>query len=149
MLTSRSWQSIIFQTKNRPAPTWKRYSPRLKIRRNLLDGERMRGKGVYFEKNKSQKKRNLFKRALPIDMEKLGSFFISGQVFIPESQLFFPYSVTREINEKKVRYKLEKIRLLTDYLEDLKSAHLSFQYSKKALQTYPLKYYLFLVNLHP
>ena len=75
----------------------------------------IRSPGVYFEKNKSQKKRNLFKRALPIDMEKLGSFFISGQVFIPESQLFFPYSVTREINEKKVRVPNWNKKHITSY----------------------------------
>jgi DNA-directed RNA polymerase subunit beta len=75
----------------------------------------IRSPGVYFEKNKSQKKRNLFKRALPIDMEKLGSFFISGQVFIPESQLFFPYAVTREINEKKVRVPNWNKKHITSY----------------------------------
>ena len=75
----------------------------------------IRSPGVYFEKNKSQKKRNLFKRALPIDMEKLGSFFISGQVFMPESRLFFPYPVTREINDRKVRVPNWNKKHITSY----------------------------------
>jgi DNA-directed RNA polymerase subunit beta len=65
----------------------------------------IRSPGVYFERNRNQKKRNQFKRKLSTDINKLHSFIPSGEAFISELDLFFPTPVTtidRRTNEKKV-----------------------------------------------
>ena len=51
----------------------------------------IRSPGVYFEKNKTQKPRNQFKRKLSTDIDKLRSFIPSGEAFISEFDLFFPH----------------------------------------------------------
>ena len=53
----------------------------------------IRSPGVYFEKNKNQKKRNQFKRKLSTDINKLRSFLPSGEAFISEFDLFFPIPI--------------------------------------------------------
>jgi DNA-directed RNA polymerase subunit beta len=50
----------------------------------------IRSPGIYFEKNKTQKPKNQFKRKLSTDITKLRSFIPSGEAFISESDLFFP-----------------------------------------------------------
>ena len=50
----------------------------------------IRSPGVYFEKNKNQKKRKQFKRKLSTDINKLRSFLPAGEAFISEFDLFFP-----------------------------------------------------------
>lgn len=65
----------------------------------------IRSPGVYFERNRNQKKRNQFKRKLSTDTNKLRSFLPSGEAFISEFDLFFPTPVTtidRRTNKKKV-----------------------------------------------
>ena len=65
----------------------------------------IRSPGVYFERNRNQKKRNQFKRKLSTDINKLRSFLPSGEAFISEFDLFFPTPVTtidRRTNKKKV-----------------------------------------------
>jgi DNA-directed RNA polymerase subunit beta len=65
----------------------------------------IRSPGVYFERNRNQKKRNQFKRKLSTDINKLRSFIPSGEAFISELDLFFPTPVTtidRRTNKKKV-----------------------------------------------
>ena len=52
----------------------------------------IRSPGVYFEKNKNQKTRKLFKRKLSTDINKLRSFLPSGEAFISELDLFFSIS---------------------------------------------------------
>lgn len=54
----------------------------------------IRSPGVYFEKNKNQKKRKQFKRKLSTDINKLRSFLPSGEAFISEFDLFFPIPKT-------------------------------------------------------
>jgi DNA-directed RNA polymerase subunit beta len=54
----------------------------------------IRSPGVYFERNRNQKKRNQFKRKLQTDINKLRSFLPSGEAFISEHDLFFPTPVT-------------------------------------------------------
>jgi DNA-directed RNA polymerase subunit beta len=49
----------------------------------------IRSPGVYFEKNKNQKKRNQFKRKLSTDISNLRSFLPSGEACISEFDLFF------------------------------------------------------------
>lgn len=51
----------------------------------------IRSPGVYFEKNKNQKPKNLFKRRLSTDINKLRLFVPSGEAFISEFDLFFSY----------------------------------------------------------
>jgi DNA-directed RNA polymerase subunit beta len=65
----------------------------------------IRSPGVYFERNRNQKKRNQFRRKLSTDINKLRSFIPSGEAFISELDLFFPTPVTtieRRTNKKKV-----------------------------------------------
>jgi DNA-directed RNA polymerase subunit beta len=50
----------------------------------------IRSPGVYFERNRNQKKRNQFKRKLSTDINKLRSFIPSGEAFLSELDLFFP-----------------------------------------------------------
>ena len=50
----------------------------------------IRSPGVYFERNRNQKKRNQFKRKLSTDMSKLRSFLPSGEAFLSEFDLFTP-----------------------------------------------------------
>lgn len=50
----------------------------------------IRSPGIYFEKNKNQKTKNLFKRKLSTDIDKLRSFIPAGEAFISEFDLFFP-----------------------------------------------------------
>ena len=50
----------------------------------------IRSPGVYFEKNKTQRTFNPFKRKLLTNLNKLGSFLPSGEVFLSESALYFP-----------------------------------------------------------
>ena len=65
----------------------------------------IRSPGVYFERNRNQKKRNQFKRKLSTDINKLRAFLPSGEASISELDLFFPTPVTtidRRTNKKKV-----------------------------------------------
>jgi DNA-directed RNA polymerase subunit beta len=65
----------------------------------------IRSPGVYFERNRNQKKRNQFKRKLSTDITKLRAFLPSGEAFISELDLFFPIPVTtidRRTNKQKV-----------------------------------------------
>jgi len=50
----------------------------------------IRSPGVYFERNRNQKKRNQFKRKLSTDISKLRSFLPSGEAFLSEFDLFTP-----------------------------------------------------------
>ena len=50
----------------------------------------IRSPGVYFEKNKNQKARTLFKRKLSTDINKLRAFIPAGEAFISELDLFSP-----------------------------------------------------------
>jgi len=50
----------------------------------------IRSPGVYFEKNKNQKRKNQFNRKLSADIEKLRSFIPSGESFFSEFDLFYP-----------------------------------------------------------
>ena len=49
----------------------------------------IRSPGVYFEKNKTQRTFNPFKRKLSTNINKLRSFIPSGEAFLSESNLFF------------------------------------------------------------
>ena len=63
----------------------------------------IRSPGVYFEKNKSQRPKNLFKRKFSTDINKLRVFAPSGEAFISEFDLFFSYpsSLYDPIKKKK------------------------------------------------
>jgi DNA-directed RNA polymerase subunit beta len=58
----------------------------------------IRSPGIYFEKNKNQKKRKYIKRELSTDLNKLKSFVPLGEPFISEQILsFFPKSYNQSI----------------------------------------------------
>ena len=54
----------------------------------------IRSPGIYFEKNKNLKSQTKFRRKLSTDINKLRKFLPSGEVFISESDLFFPIPIT-------------------------------------------------------
>ena len=95
----------------------------------------IRSPGVYFEKNKNQKKRKQFKRKLSTDINKLRSFLPAGEAFISEFDLFFPVpkmtydTITRE---KKIlpQWKSSSIyKYSIRYLQQ-KEKHSSFYFLK-------------------
>jgi DNA-directed RNA polymerase beta subunit len=54
----------------------------------------IRSPGIYFEKNKNQKRQNQFRRKLSTDVNKLRTFLPSGEAFISEFDLFFSIPIT-------------------------------------------------------
>merc|ERR1712127_1122692 len=56
----------------------------------------VRSPGIYFEKNKNQKKRKKVKRFLSTDINKLRSFVPIGEPFLSEQILFFPKNLKNE-----------------------------------------------------
>ena len=50
----------------------------------------IRSPGIYFEKNKNQKRKNKFNRKISTDIQKLRSFTPSGQSFFSQFDLCFP-----------------------------------------------------------
>ena len=58
----------------------------------------IRSPGIYFEKNKNQKKRKTIKRKLPTDIHKLRDFIPLGEPFISEQILtFFPNTYNQSL----------------------------------------------------
>ena len=76
----------------------------------LIVSQIIRSPGVYFERNKNQKKQRQFKRKLSTDIGKLRSFLPSGEACISDSYLFFPipilqtYIVKGVIKTKSIPY---------------------------------------------
>ena len=63
----------------------------------------IRSPGIYFEKNKNQKKQKQFRRKLSTDINKLRMFLPSGEAFLSEFDLFFsvPTTTYDKIKRKK------------------------------------------------
>lgn len=83
----------------------------------------IRSPGVYFERNRNQKKRNQFKRKLSTDIHKLRSFLPSGEAFISEFDLFFPtpiITIDRRTSKKKVIPHWKKTSLFSYSINFLK-----------------------------
>ena len=67
----------------------------------------IRSPGIYFEKNKNQKKRKLIKRKLSSDINKLGQFIPLGEPFVSEQTLsFFP----RRYNQSLFQYSFSELK---------------------------------------
>ncbi len=94
----------------------------------------IRSPGVYFEKNKNQKPRNLFKRKLSTDINKLRSFIPSGEAFISELDLFFPLPLPTYDPIKKQKKIVPHWQANSIY-------YYSIKYLKKS-QSAPLFYFL-------
>jgi DNA-directed RNA polymerase subunit beta len=54
----------------------------------------IRSPGIYFEKNKNQKRQNPFRRKISTDIHKLRRFIPAGEAFISEFNLFFATPIT-------------------------------------------------------
>ena len=67
----------------------------------IIVSQIIRSPGVYFERNKNQKKQRQFKRKLSTEISKLRSFLPSGEAFISESELFFSTPVQKIVTVKK------------------------------------------------
>ena len=67
----------------------------------------IRSPGIYFEKNKNQKKRKLIKRKLSSDINKLGQFIPLGEPFVSEQILsFFP----KRYNQSLFQYSFTELK---------------------------------------
>nr|YP_010448039.1 RNA polymerase beta subunit [Nitzschia dubiiformis]UTQ75520.1 RNA polymerase beta subunit [Nitzschia dubiiformis] len=69
----------------------------------------IRSPGIYFEKNKTQKTQNQFKRKFSTDINKLRSFLPAGEAFISEFELFF--SASRN-NNSIYHYSIKHLKIL-------------------------------------
>jgi DNA-directed RNA polymerase subunit beta len=63
----------------------------------------IRSPGIYFERNKTIKTRNQFKRKLPTDIEKLRSFLPFGVAFFSEFDLFSAIPTKKLTKSKKTK----------------------------------------------
>lgn len=79
----------------------------------------IRSPGIYFEKNKNQRSRTRFKRKLSGDIKKLRSFIISGDVFVEESNIFFPYPITNK-EDQTIIANWNKVNIINYSLNYLK-----------------------------
>ena len=67
----------------------------------------IRSPGIYFEKNKNQKKRKLIKRKVSSDINKLGHFIPLGEPFVSEQILsFFP----KRYNQSLFQYSFNELK---------------------------------------
>lgn len=97
----------------------------------------IRSPGVYFEKTKHQKVKTQFKRKLSTDTNKLRSFIPSGEAFISELDLFFPFPTVRY---KRVDFKLplflrEKKKEIFPYWRHNSIYYYSINYLRKTEQS--------------
>ena len=67
----------------------------------IIVSQILRSPGVYFDKNKNQKKQRQFRRKLSTEVSKLRSFLPSGEAFISEFELFFCRPVEKLVMVKK------------------------------------------------
>jgi DNA-directed RNA polymerase subunit beta len=77
----------------------------------IIVSQIIRSPGVYFERNKNQKKQRQFKRKLSTEISKLRSFLPSGEAFISESELFFSTPVQKIVTVKKKK----KIKMIPSW----------------------------------
>ena len=97
----------------------------------------IRSPGVYFEKSKHQKVKTQFKRKLSTDINKLRSFIPSGEAFISELDLFFPFP---KVKYKRVDSKLpllsrEKKKEILPYWRRNSLYYYSINYLRKTEQS--------------
>ena len=100
----------------------------------------IRSPGVYFEKNKNQKTRNLFQRKLSNDIEKLRSFIPSGEAFISEFDLFFPVP-------KSTYDPIKDRKKIVSHWRNNSIYYYSLEYLKN-LETTPSFYFLYCFKLY-
>ena len=99
----------------------------------------IRSPGIYFEKNKNQKRQNQFRRKISTDIHKLRTFLPSGVAFISHFNLFFATSITKynkKTDQKKFNSKLTKNSIYKYSIKYLKSV-------TKNSSTFFLEYFRF------
>lgn len=69
----------------------------------------IRSPGVYFEKNKHQKKKNKIRRLIPSEINKLKSFIPPGEILSTESRLYF---LNPTFRKKLITDKKKKVRFI-------------------------------------
>lgn len=97
----------------------------------------IRSPGVYFEKTKHQKVKTQFKRKLSTDINKLRSFIPSGEAFISELDLFFPFPTVRykRIDFKIPSFLREKKKDIFPYWRQNSIYYYSINYLRKTEQS--------------
>nr|YP_009497353.1 RNA polymerase beta subunit [Biddulphia biddulphiana]AWT40066.1 RNA polymerase beta subunit [Biddulphia biddulphiana] len=95
----------------------------------------IRSPGIYFEKNKNQKKFARFKRKFSSDFSNLRSFIISGNIMFSQFMVFLPYRepIKVEVSEKNEILRKEDIITITvglGFIPNWKKINI-FQYSFK------------------
>ena len=84
----------------------------------------IRSPGIYFEKNKNQKRQNQFRRKISTDINKLRTFLPSGEAFVSEFDLFFSTPITTYDKIKRQK------KLIPNW-----NKNLIYYYSIKSLKT--------------
>ena len=86
----------------------------------------IRSPGIYFEKNKNQKKRKIVKRQISSDINKLKSFVPLGEPFISEQILsFFPIAYNQSLFQYSfTELKKNENRLYFYFLDSFKIYHI-------------------------
>ena len=75
----------------------------------------IRSPGIYFEKNKNQKKLTRFKRKFSSDLSNLRAFIISGNIMLSQFEIFLPYRepIKVEVAEKNEALRKEDLITIT------------------------------------
>jgi DNA-directed RNA polymerase subunit beta len=99
----------------------------------------IRSPGVYFERNKTQKMHNNFRRKLSVDIHKLRTFLPSGEAFISEFDLFF---ADPKFKPSKPNYIIDSEEKVIDFLKNRKAKNSITTWNKPAEKaTIPIYYY--------
>ena len=104
----------------------------------------IRSPGIYFEKNKNQKRRQLIKRKLSTDINKLKSFIPLGEPFISEQVLtFFPNA----FNQSLFQYSFSELQKFEegfhfDFLEMFKIYQIILKTNNSVKKQYRIRIFL-------
>jgi DNA-directed RNA polymerase subunit beta len=110
----------------------------------------IRSPGIYFEKNKNQKKRKVVKRILSTDINKLKAFVPLGEPFISEQILaFFPTAYNQSIFQYSfTQLKKSEHDLYFYFLDSFKVYHLISKTSNTKKKLNRIKLFLNWLNLN-
>ena len=109
----------------------------------------IRSPGIYFEKNKNQKKRKLIKRKLSSDINKLRDFIPLGEPFISEQILtFFPNAYNQSLFQYSfVELQKTENALNFNFLETFKIYQIILKTTEKTKKLERIKIFLHWLNM--
>ena len=109
----------------------------------------IRSPGIYFEKNKNQKKRKLIKRKLSSDIIKLRDFIPLGEPFISEQILtFFPNTYNQSLFQYSfIELQKTEKTLNFNFLETFKIYQIILKTTEKTKKLQRIKIFLHWLNM--